>query len=118
MAEVTDYIASLDAPARTLLERLRVRTLELVPDAEEGTSYGMATLRYRGRPLISVQRTKAGYSVYPFSPAVVTGALAIVDGFEATKGAIRFTDQQPLPDAAYDALVIGRRDEIDMALAR
>jgi uncharacterized protein YdhG (YjbR/CyaY superfamily) len=118
MAEVTAYIASLDDQARPLLERFRARTLELVPDAEEGTSYGMAALRYRGRPLIAVQRTKAGYSVYPFSPAVVSSVLATTGDLDATKGGIRFTDDRPLPEAAYDALVVGRRDEIDEALGR
>lgn len=118
MGTVTDYVAGLDEPARTLLGRLHQRALAIVPDAEEGTSYGLAALRHRGRPLVAVQVTKAGYSAYPFSPAVVESVMAAIDGLEGTKGAIRFTDANPLPDAAYDALVTGRRDEIDAALAR
>jgi uncharacterized protein YdhG (YjbR/CyaY superfamily) len=113
MGTVTDYNATLDEPGRSLLERYRARAMALVPAAEEGMSYGMAALRYRGRPLISVIRTKTGYSVFPFSPAVVEQALAVADGLESTKGGIRFTDERPLPDAAFDALVTGRRDEID-----
>jgi uncharacterized protein YdhG (YjbR/CyaY superfamily) len=101
-----------------LLERYRARAQMLVPTAEEGMSYGMAALRYRGRPLISVVRTKAGYSVFPFSPEVVEQALAMAEGLDSTKGGIRFTDERPLPDAVFDALVTGRRDEIDAALAR
>lgn len=116
MASVTEYIATLAEPARSLLDRLRQRALVLVPEADEGTSYGMAALRYRGRPLIAVQVTKAGYSVYPFSPPVVTSVLEAHPGLDATKGGIRFTNDRPLPDAAYDALVTGRRDEIDRAL--
>jgi uncharacterized protein YdhG (YjbR/CyaY superfamily) len=69
MGEVTEYIAGLDEPARSLLERYRQRAMAVAPDAEEGTSYGMAALRYRGRPLISVIRTKEGYSSFPFRPA-------------------------------------------------
>jgi hypothetical protein len=53
MGEVTDYIAGLDEPARSLLERYRERAVTVVPEAQEGTSYGMAALRYRDRPLIS-----------------------------------------------------------------
>ncbi len=67
MAEVTDYIARLDEPARSVLEWYRARAMAVVPEAQEGTSYGMAALRYRGRPLISVVSTKQGYSVFPFS---------------------------------------------------
>jgi uncharacterized protein YdhG (YjbR/CyaY superfamily) len=118
MGTVTDYIADLEEPGRSLLERYRVRALELVPTAEEGTSYGMAALRYRGRPLIAIVTGKLGYTAYPFSPDVVRQALATIDGFDSTKGGIRFTDQRPLPEAGLDALVTGRRDEIDAALAR
>jgi uncharacterized protein YdhG (YjbR/CyaY superfamily) len=118
MAELTDYIASLDEPARGVVDGWRSRALQLVPGAEEGTSYGMAALRYRGRPLVSVVATKAGYSVFPFSAEVVEQVLPQLDGFASSKGGIRFNDAQPLPDAAFTALVRARRDEIDAALGR
>jgi uncharacterized protein YdhG (YjbR/CyaY superfamily) len=117
MGEVTDYIAGLDEPARSLLERYRARAVAVVPEAEEGTSYGMAALRYRGRPLISVVATRQGYSVFPFSSAVVESVNAEYPGFESTKGGIKFTDKRHLPAKAYDALVARRRKEIDAALA-
>jgi uncharacterized protein YdhG (YjbR/CyaY superfamily) len=117
MGEVTDYIAGLDEPARSVLERYRARAMAVVPDADEGTSYGMAALRYRGRPLISVVSTKRGYSVFPFSSTVVASVIADLDGFDSTKGGIRFTDARPLPDKAFGALVAQRRDEIDAALS-
>ncbi len=118
MGAVTDYLAGLDEPMRSRLEGYHRRARDLVPTAVEGTSYGIAALRYRGRPLIAVQVTRQGYSVYPFSPAVVTRVLEVHDGLDATKGGIRFTEDQPLPDAVYEALVTARRDEIDAALAR
>jgi uncharacterized protein YdhG (YjbR/CyaY superfamily) len=116
MAEVTEYIATLDEPARTIVSGWRARTLDLVPEAEEGTSYGMAALRYRGRPLVSVVATKSGYSIFPFSADVVAAAVAKLDGFSATKGGIRFSDDRPLPDEVFTAMVLGRRAEIDGAL--
>ena len=76
----------------------------------------MAALRYRGRPLISVVATKQGYSAFPFSPAVVANAIHGREGLDSTKGGIRFTGERPLPDEVFDALVLGRRDEIDVAL--
>jgi uncharacterized protein YdhG (YjbR/CyaY superfamily) len=118
MGEVTDYIAGLDEPARSVLERYRARAMAVVPEAEEGTSYGMAALRYRGRPLISVVSTKQGYSVFPFSPAVVESVMVGLDGFDSTKGGIKFTDKHRLPVKAFDALVALRRDEIDTALSK
>ncbi len=115
MAELADYIASLDAPAPTVIDAWRRRAL--APDAEEGKSYGMAALRYRGRPLVSVITSKAGYTVYPFSADVVEKVLPSVTGYESTKGGIRFTDDRPLPDDAFAQLVTARRDEIDAAMA-
>jgi uncharacterized protein YdhG (YjbR/CyaY superfamily) len=116
MGDVTDYIAGLDEPARTTVERYRARAVAVVPEAEEGRSYGMAALRYRGRPLVSVVSTKKGYSVFPFSAAVVDSVVAQCSGVESTKGGIKFTDERHLPDEAFDALVSRRRDEIDAAL--
>jgi uncharacterized protein YdhG (YjbR/CyaY superfamily) len=118
MGEVSDYIAGADEPARSMLAGLRDRVLRLVPDAEEGTSYGMPALRYRGRPLISVMATKAGYSLFPFSAEVVAGVIGGLPGFASTKGGIKFADTQPLPDDAFDGIVLARRAEIDAALDR
>jgi uncharacterized protein YdhG (YjbR/CyaY superfamily) len=115
MGELTDYIAGLGEPARSVIERYRARALGVEPQAEEGRSYGMAALRYRDRPLVSVVATKRGYSVFPFSAAVVESVTARWQGFESTKGGIKFTDRQHLPDDAFDALVEQRRDEIDAA---
>ena len=117
MGEVTDYLDTLIDPARSTLERLRQRTLALVPEAEEGTSYGMAALRYRGRPLISVVSTRAGYSVFPFSSAVVALVVATGPHFDSTKGGIRFTECAMIPDSSFDALVTARQAEIDAAQA-
>jgi uncharacterized protein YdhG (YjbR/CyaY superfamily) len=114
----TQQIAAADEPARGMLKRLYDRARAIAPEAEEGTSYGMPALRYRGRPLISVVPTKAGYSVFPFSPEVVESVLPMIEGFSSTKGGIRFTDAMPLPDAAFDGLVRARVAEIDAALAR
>ena len=118
MGNVTDYIAGLDEPARSVLERYRARAVAVVPEAQEGTSYGMAALRYRDRPLISVVRTKQGYSVFPFSSTVVESVVTELDGFDSTKGGIKFSDKRTLPNDAFDALVARRRDEIDAALSK
>lgn len=52
MGEVTDYVAGLDEPARSVIERYRARAVAIVPEAEEGMSYGMPALRYRQRPRV------------------------------------------------------------------
>ena len=118
MHPVTDLIAGLDEPARSLLESLRARAVELVPDAVEGVSYGMPALLHRGAGLVAVAVTKAGYSLYPFSGQVISALADELGNLPRSKGAVSFTDARPLPPAAFDALVLARRDEIDAARDR
>lgn len=113
MDEFTEYIASLDGPARDAVEHVRTRALELVPDAEEGMSYGMAALRYRDSPLVSARATARHIGLYPFSPPAIEALGADLAGFSTSKGTVRFTPDHPLPDDVLDRLVLFRRDEID-----
>lgn len=113
MGEVSDYIAALEAPERDLIERIRARAMALVPDADEGTSYGMPALKYRGSPLLSVMSAKEHIGLYPYSPLVVSAVEAELGGFSYAKGTIRFTPEHPLPDSLIDRIVLLRRDEID-----
>ena len=97
VGEVTDYIAGLEEPARAVLERYRARAVAVVPEAEEGTSYGMPALRYRGRPLVSVVTTKQGYSVFPFSPAVVSPPPPPAPSFERSMPPSEAKADEPEP---------------------
>jgi uncharacterized protein YdhG (YjbR/CyaY superfamily) len=116
MPEYTDYIHSLDEDAASLVMGYRLRAQEQVGIVTEGTSYGMPALRYRGRPLISIVATKAGFAVYPFSSDVVASALPELDGFASTKGGIKFTAEKQLPVAVFDKMLRERKAEIDAAL--
>ncbi len=115
---VTDAIAALEQPARAVLAGWHARALELEPSTTEGVSYGVPALRHRGRPLIAVAVTAAGYSVYPFSPAAIVASAPLLGDLRRSKGAVAFTDARPLPREAFDALLLARRVEIDAALDR
>ena len=110
---LTDAIAALTPPARDVLAGWHARALELEPSATEGMTYGMPALFYRGRPLVAVAVTAAGYSVYPCSGAIVEHVAPLLGELKRSKGAVAFTDARPLPVEAFDALVSARRAEID-----
>lgn len=112
----SEQVARAPEAERGMLQHLYARARELAPDAEEGTSYGMPALRYRGRPLVSVMPTRAGFSVYPFSAEAVAEVLPLVEGFSSSKGGIRFTAERAIPDCAFDALVTTRIEQIDAAI--
>ncbi|MEV7972962.1 DUF1801 domain-containing protein [Cellulomonas sp. NPDC089187] len=118
MNEVDAQVAGLPEDIRPAVQRVYDRAVQVVPKAEQGTSYGMPALRYRGRPLLAVTTGRAGCAVYPFSSEVTAAVIATLDGFGATKGGIRFTLDRPLPDSAVEALITGRKAEIDAALQR
>jgi uncharacterized protein YdhG (YjbR/CyaY superfamily) len=118
MDEFTEYVASLEGAARDAVEHVRERALQLVPDAEEGMSYGMAALRYRGSPLISARATAQHIGLYPFSPPVIEALAPDLASFSTSKGSIRFTPEHPLPDDVLDRIILFRRDEIDAMRAR
>jgi uncharacterized protein YdhG (YjbR/CyaY superfamily) len=112
MSEVDDYLAGLADGPRAALERVRNLALAEVPEAEQGRSYGMPALKYRGRPLIGFVAAKDHLSVFPFSPTVVDAVRADLTGYSLSKGTIRFTVGTPIPDPVLRELVRLRVAEI------
>jgi uncharacterized protein YdhG (YjbR/CyaY superfamily) len=112
MSAVSDYLGSLDAPSRAAFEHILDLARELVPEAEEGTSYGMAALRLRQKPLLGFRAATGHLSVFPFSAEVVEAVQGRLAGFELSKGTIRFTAETPLPDDVVCDMVRLRAEEI------
>jgi uncharacterized protein YdhG (YjbR/CyaY superfamily) len=112
MAAVDDYFESLDEPTRNLFEHIRGLALNVVPEAEQGTSYGMAALRFRNKPLLGFKAAKVHQSIFPFSAQVVDAVRHRLPGFELSKGTIRFSVERPLPDDVVSEVVGLRAAEI------
>ena len=110
------YLGELEPRVAASLTAIVDRAAELVPNAEQGATYGMPGLVYRGRPLLSLRQTREHLGYYPFSPAVVEAVAADLGGFSLSKGTVRFSIEQPLPAAVVDLMILARRDEIDSAL--
>jgi len=58
VSAVDDYLGGVDASTRVAFEHIRDLVLDLTPDAEEGTSYGMAALKYRQKPVRDIDRRR------------------------------------------------------------
>lgn len=117
MGVVSDYIASLDEPVRGVLAAIEARVHELVPEVDEKVSYGMPTLTYRGKGLISPQQTAKHLSLFPHSSDIVPQVQDDLPGFSLSKGAIRFSVEKPIPPDVLDRVILLRREEIDAQLA-
>jgi uncharacterized protein YdhG (YjbR/CyaY superfamily) len=113
MPSFDEYLASLAGPERAELERVRQYVRRTVPEAEEGTSYGLPAFTYRKRPLLGIRAGKSHLSVFPFSPEAVDAASAALAGFGLSKGTVRFTPDRPIPDSALELLLRHRMVEIE-----
>jgi uncharacterized protein YdhG (YjbR/CyaY superfamily) len=110
---VEDYFGGLDAPSRATFEHIRNLVTEMVPEVDEGTSYGMAALKYKHKPLLGFLAAKQHLSIFPFSPQVVDAVRDRLSAFQLSKGTIRFTVDMPLPDDVVRDIVRYRMEEIN-----
>jgi uncharacterized protein YdhG (YjbR/CyaY superfamily) len=86
---------------------------ETVPEAEQGTCYGMPTLMYRGKGLLAVMRTKKHIGLYPNSGRVLPEFAGQLADFDFDKGTLRFQPDSPPIDGLIKLIVAARRAEID-----
>jgi uncharacterized protein YdhG (YjbR/CyaY superfamily) len=112
MSSIEDALLSVSQPGRDSLLRIVDIARRVAPDAEDGVSYGMPALRVNGKPLIGVTASAKHLSVFPFSPEVVEGVRERLAGYSLSKGTIRFTPDQPLPDDVVEDIVRLRLAEI------
>ena len=103
MGAVGEYLSTFEGDDRAALERVYVIARAIVPEAEEGTSYAMAALLYRGKGLIAAVRAKNFLSLYPFSGSVVADNLDALADFETTSGSIHFSASISSPTSPCDA---------------
>jgi uncharacterized protein YdhG (YjbR/CyaY superfamily) len=109
---VDNYFGGLDASSRAAFEHVRRLAVDMVPEAEQGTSYGMAALKYHQKPLLGFLAAKHHLSIFPLSSRVVDAVRGQLTAFELSKGTIRFTPDMPLPDEVVREIVRHRIDEI------
>lgn len=112
MGTIGDYLEGLEPDQRAALQHVVDVASRLVPEAEEGTSYGMPALRLDGRPLVGITAAAKHLSVFPFSPAVVEAVAPDLDGFALSKGTVRFTVDRPVPDTVLERIVSLRLAEL------
>lgn len=113
MGTIDDYLDQLDPADRAVVGRVYDVVRAALPDAEQGTSYGMPALLYRGKALISVMRTKKHIGVYPYSGRVPAVVAETVEDLDYDKGTIRFQPDRPLPDGTIRAIIAARVAEIE-----
>ena len=113
--EIDGYLAGLDEPKRSTLELLRRSILDVVPQAEQGISYGMPAFKVGGKTVAGFAAFKQHLSYLPHSGSVLSTLADDVAGYETSKGSLRFAIDKPLPKGLVKKLVTTRMRELGLA---
>ena len=92
---VDQYIGTFPASTKKLLKEMRRTIKDAAPDAEELISYNMPAFKQEGM-LVYYAGYNAHIGFYPVSSAIVKFKKDL-DGYELSKGTIRFPLDKPLP---------------------
>lgn len=111
-AEIDGYLAALDEVPRATLQQLRQDILSLLPEAEEGLSYGVPAFRVDGKLVAGFSAAKKHVAYLPHSGTVLAAMPpASLEGYAWSKGALRFAVDTPLPRTLVAELIAARRAE-------
>lgn len=110
--EIDTYLAELDEPKRSTLDAVRRAILAVVPDAEEGLSYGHPAFKVGGKAVAGFAAHAAHLGYMPHSGDVVASLGDVLAGYETTKGSVKFPVDEPLPEEVVAALVRARMREL------
>ncbi len=106
MTNTEEYLAAIKPEQQTEIRRLMEVVRWHVPTAEEGFAYGMPAFKYEGKPLVYFGAFKDHMSIFPTSAPLDDPDLSrLLDGFEVSKGTVKFTLDKPVPDATVIALL-------------
>ncbi len=95
VATVDEYIQLIQEEDRHAFEAFRSMLLNVVPDAEEGISYGMPCIKLNGI-LVYYACHKKHIGLYPY-PNLIKVFSKKLEGYVTSKGAIQFPLGRALP---------------------
>ena len=103
--EIDSYLAALDEPKQSTLRALRDTILGVVPDAEQGISYGLPAFRHRGKVIAGFAAFKNHLSYLPHSGSVFPALRTELADYQTTTGSLHFPVDVPLPTTVVQQLI-------------
>jgi uncharacterized protein YdhG (YjbR/CyaY superfamily) len=110
--QIDDYLAKVEEPKRSTLERLRRTILVIVPEAQECISYQVPAFRVGGEVIAGFAAFKNHLSYLPFSGSVLNQLSVELEGYDKTLSALHFPVDRPLPEALVKKLINVRLREL------
>ncbi len=109
---VDAYLQNVPEPERNELERIRSLVKKYVPVVTEEVSYMMPTFKYKKKPLLYYAAFKNHLSLFP-TPGPTASLNERLAAYQTSKGTIKFTLKNTLPDELIEEILTCRISEID-----
>ena len=104
---IDEYLAAVRPDQRAALEKLRKTIRAAAPKATECISYRLAAFRQNGM-LVAFGATANHCAFYLMSSTTVDAHKKDLEGYDTSKGTIRFQPDRPLPAPLVRKLVKAR----------
>lgn len=109
---VDEYLAGVQEPARTTLNKIRAAIRSAAPpEATETISYGIPAFKYNG-VLVWFAAFSDHCSLFP-TAAVIEKFKSELKRYYKSKGTIQFPNDKPLPTALIQKMVKARVSRVD-----
>ncbi|HEY5547695.1 MAG TPA: DUF1801 domain-containing protein [Gemmatimonadaceae bacterium] len=111
-AQIRAYLAAQPSGTRVILRKMHDTIHAVAPDAVDGFSYRMPVARLDGKVLVWYAGFKNHTSLFPIGDAIRREFAADLEGYETSKGTVRFPLADPLPVGLIKRLVKARIGEL------
>jgi uncharacterized protein YdhG (YjbR/CyaY superfamily) len=109
-SSVDEYISSQSQEKRKIIGKIRIAVRQVVPLAEEVISYNMPAFKFHGI-LLYYAAHKEHIGFYPGNSKLIIEFKDELEGFETSKGTIKFPINKPLPINLIKKIFEIRADE-------
>ena len=106
MTAVDEYIAAQSPAIQEIFIKIRAIAKTHAPDAGEKISYGMPTFSGNG-VLFHIAAQKKHLGFYP-TPEGISAFADALSGYKASKGAVQFPYNKPIPYELIEKIIIHR----------
>ena len=111
-AQLHGYFADMPFKTRKRLREMRALILAAVPGGEDGYSYRIPCVKVDGKILVWYAGFASHTSLYPMGEKIRRANAEALDGYETSKGTVRFPLDRPMPKALVKKLLRARLVEL------
>jgi uncharacterized protein YdhG (YjbR/CyaY superfamily) len=110
--QIRAYLAAQPSKTRAVLKQMRDAIKSVAPDAVDSFSYRIPGVKLDGKALVWYAGFTHHASLYPIGDAIRTRYRSSLEGYETSKGTVRFPLDKPLPLTLVKRLVKARVEQV------